>query len=194
MGPQGPNPQQVQEFFRFCLRIKHTVNYVPFRGIFCDVKNAYGAAQNSSIHSCMILHGQIFAISFWYQDRYHLLNSCYQVILCDTGIAKISVVSLQYLRTDCKILQTTHYDPTRRQVTDLLQTAAYICCNIQYRQYATLCRKLILFLSQFATLAVAFGTKGRRNQASKVKFHSKYTFLSQSIVIQHYVTWSVVPL
>ena len=40
---------------------------------------------------------------------------------------------------------------------------------------------------------MAFGTKGRRNQHRKVKFHSEHTFLSQSIVISHYVTRSVVP-
>ena len=85
------------------------------------------------------------------------------------GIAKISVVSLQHLRTDRRFLQTTPYVPKRRQVTALLQIAAYICCNIQYIQYTTPCRKLI-FLSQFASFAVAFGTKGRRNREYKWNF------------------------
>ena len=129
---------------------------------FCDVVHAYAAAQNSFIHSCMIQHEKIFYNIFSISRQIPLTKFLTQVILCDTGIAKISVVSLQHLRTDRRFLQTTPYVPTRRQVTNLLQITAYICCNIQYKRHTASCRKLI-FLSRFASFAVVFGTNGRRN-------------------------------
>ena len=69
---------------------------------FCDAINAYAAAQNSFIHSCMIQHEKIFSNIFSISRQIPLTKFFKQVILCDTGIAKISVVSLQHLRTDRK--------------------------------------------------------------------------------------------
>ena len=129
MVPQGPNPRQVQEFLDSVYATNLLDNLYHLEAFFATSITLMAPLKIVPFTVAWYYTGGSFAISFWYQDRYHLLNSCYQVILCDTGIAKISVVFLQYLRTDRKILQTTHYVPTRRQVTDLLQTAAYICCN-----------------------------------------------------------------
>ena len=101
--PTGTQPSTIQEFYNFAYILILPSFMYPWRH-FYEAVHAYGAAQNSFIHSCMILHGRIFdrslGISFQYQDRYHLLNFRYRIILCNTGIAKILIVFLQHLHTD----------------------------------------------------------------------------------------------
>ena len=69
-GPTGTLPNKIQEFFNSAYVLKLPSFTYPWRH-FHDAVHAYGAAQNSFIHSCMILHGQIFnrslEISFQYQ-------------------------------------------------------------------------------------------------------------------------------
>ena len=61
---------------------------------------------------------------------YHLLNFRYQIILCNTRIAKISVVFLQHLRTDQRVLQTTPYVPTCITSYRLTSDCSFDCMHL----------------------------------------------------------------
>ena len=140
----------------------------------------------------MILHGRIFCNIFMISRQIPLtkfLLPSYTVWHRDSeDFSCFSSISTHRSQNSTNNTLRSYEKTSYRLTSD--------CCihslQIQYKRYTKLCRKL-LFLSHFAQIAVAFGTKGRRNQPRKVKFKSEHTFLSQSIVIQHYVTRSVVP-
>ena len=181
MGPKGPKTRQVQEFFDSVYATKLLNNTYH--------SEAFSRRRKRLRRCSKQFHSQLHDITR--ADLCNIFLISRQIPLTKFLLPSYTVWHRDSKDFSCFSSISTHrsQNSTNNTLWSYEKTSYRLtsdCCihslQLQYRRYTKSCRKLI-FLSQFAQFTVAFGTKGRRNQAWKVKFYLEYTFLSQSIVI-----------